>query len=388
MADPITELANLFSGITRGIQESGIIELLGVVIAIIIVAVIGGLVLLAVVKMLKKGREYVGSSGHLGTYRINIRHKSHFTGNINTSKSFLTNDILERMKNVPQIKADPIKSQGVVDMQDLWKQDLLYAYDMKVFDSLDDMPDNDIVLLSSVKLEENTVSWDDEKGEWSFTGSSTSMFRRYPKNIQCSELTEFYDIPDVHGKKKRVYILVVFSDTVNEKLMVNQKGIVVKDVLRGRQVFVNIVNLPNKESLAVLAVYIPSLDELYKELEIREQKLKNVEQQRDEYNKLADDQKQELDGYRARTKTQPMIGFGKPIFPIPPKSLYGLAIGAVVAGFASSKISGMDVFARYVGLEYLFLAGAVVIVIAVIKIFDKKSEHDQKFQTQKAGDVM
>lgn len=388
MADLITELQSLFGGITDAVQNSGLIELIGIILAIGIISVIAGLVIIAVVKMLKKGREYVGSTGHLGTYRINIRHKSHFTGNLNENKSFLTRDILGRMKDIPQIKSDPVKRQGVVDMEELWEQDMLYAYDMKVIDALDDMPNDDVLLLSSVRLDEKFISWKDEKGEWSFTGSSTSMFRRYPKNIQCSELTEFYDMSDVHGRKKRVYILVVFSDTVNEKLMVNPKGKIVKDVLMGRQVFVNIINLPNKEALAILAVYIPSLDELYKELEIKDQKLKNVEEQRDGFNRLADDLKQQLDGYRARIKTKPMIGFDKPIFPIPAKSLYGLAIGAVIAGFASAKISAIQELARYQGLEYLFLVGAVVIVVAVIKIFDKKSEHDQKFQTQKAGDMM
>ena len=387
MADIITELQNVFSGLSSALQDSGLFELLGIVMAVLIVGIIGGLVILAVLKTLKKGREYVGSTGHLGTVKINIRHQSPITGNLNKNSSFLVPDILERLKRIPQIASDPVKRQGVVDMEDLWKEDLLYPYDMKVIDSFDaELPDNDIMILSPVKLEESYVSWDDEKGEWSFTGSTTSLFRRYPKNIQCSELTEYFDVINVNKKKKRVYVLVVFTDVVNEKLIANQKGKIVKDVLRGRQVFVNMINLPNKQPLAVLASSISSLDELYKEIEMKNQKLKNVEEQRDSYHKLCDNMKTELEGKNARLLTRTMIGYDKPIIPIPPKSLYGIAIGAVVAGFASAKIAGIDIFAQYQGIEYLFLVGAIVIVVASIKLFDKKTPNET-FETQKAGDM-
>ena len=386
MADIITELQNVFSGLVSALQNSGLFELLGIVMAILIVGTVGTLVFIAVLKTLKKGREYVGSTGHLGTVKINIRHQSPITVNLNKNSSFLVPDILERLKRIPQIASDPVKRQGVVDMEDLWKEDLLYAYDMKVLDAFEaELPDNDIMILSPVKLEESYVSWDDEKGEWSFTGSTTSLFRRYPKNIQCSELTEYFDVPD-KGKKKRVYVLVVFTDTVNEKLIANQKGKIVKDVLRGRQVFVNMINLPNKKDLATLAVSISSLDELYKEIEIKTQKLKNVEEQRDSYHKLCDNMKTELEGKNARLLTRTMIGYDKPIIPIPPKSLYLIAFVGVIAGIVSTKIAGIDIFAQYQGLEYLFWVGAMVIILASIKLFDKKSPNET-FETQKAGDM-
>ena len=359
--------------------------MLGIILAVIIVGVIGGLALIALIKVLKKGKEYVGSTGHIGTVKINIRHKSPITGNVNKNTSFLVPDVLERMKRIPEIASDSVKRQGIADMEDLWKNNHLYAYDMKVTDAFEsDLPDNDVLILSPVKIEESYVSWDDEKGEWHLTGSPTSMFRRYPKNIQCSELTEYYDVPDMNKKKKRVYILVVFTDLVDEKLMANQKGSIVKDVLRGRQFFVNMINLPHKEALAVLAVFIPSLDELYQELEIKNQKIKNVEEQRDSYHKVCDDQKTELEGKNARLLTKMMYGYDKPLFPVAPKSLYAIAIAGVIAGFASSKISGIDVFAKYSGLEYVFLIGAVGIVVVVLKIFEKKSSTDT-FETEQAG---
>ena len=387
MADIITELTNLINSLVATIQGSGIFELLGIIAGIVMVGVIGGLMLIALIKVLKKGREYVSSTGHIGTVKINIRHKSPITGNVNKNTSFLVPDIIERMKRLPEIASDSVKRQGIIDMEDLWKNNLLYAYDMRVTDAFQsDLPDNDILILSPVKIEESYVSWDDEKGEWNFSGSPTSMFRRYPKNIQCSELTEYYDVPDMNKKKKRVYILVVFTDIVDEKLIPNQKGKIVKDVLRGRQVFVNMINLPNKEALAVLAVFIPSLDELYQQLEIKNQKIKNVEEQRDAYHKVCDDQKTELEGKNARLLTKMMYGYDKPLFPIPPKSLYAIAIAGVIAGFASSKISGIDVFAKYPGLEYVFLIGAVVIVVAVLKIFEKKSS-TETFETEKAGEI-
>ena len=386
MADPLQQISFGISEIGRSIQESGIFDLIGIVIAILIVCAIGIFVLIGVVKILKRGREFVGATGHIGTMKISIRHQSYITGNVNTNKSFLVADVLERMKEIPQIKKDPVKRQGIIDIEELWREELLYAYDMKVIESFKtELDDDEILLLSPIKIENPDVAWKDEKGDFSISGSPTSMFKRYPTNIQCSELTEHYDIVGLNRKKKRVYVLVPFTDTVNEKLMANPKGKVVKDILRGRQVFINMINLPNKEALSTLAVYIPSLDELYKELEIREQKLRNVEEQRDQNNQLADDLKTEIEGYKARLKTHTMIGYDKPIFPIEPKSLFGIAIGAVVAGFASAKIAGIDIFVRYQGLEYLFLVGAVVVVIASIKLFEKKPK--SAFATQDPGAI-
>lgn len=380
------EIQVIFSELAKGIQNSGIFDLVGILLAIIIVSALGIGVIIAVAKAVKKGREFVGSTGHIGTMKLSIRKESYIIGNVNINKSFLTEEILERMKRIPQIQKDPVKVQGIMDLQQLWKDGILYAYDMRVLDSFKtELPDKDILILSPTMLEDKKIHWQDEKGEWSLSGSASSMFRRYPMNVQCSEHTEHFDIIDIHKRKKRVYVLVTFSDTENQKLMSSKNGTVVKDILRGRQVFVNMINLPNKEAMAKLAVYIPSLDELYTELEIRNDKLKNVEEQRDEYNKFADDQKTVIQGLNARLKSKMMFGYDRPVIPIPPKSLYAIAIAGIVAGFASAKLSMIPELARYQGLEYLFLIVTVVIVAGVIKFFDKKSP-SEKMGLEKPSD--
>ena len=380
--DIITGIVN---GLVQVIQESNLFQLIGIIIAIGILVFIGGLAVILVLKTVNKGRAYVGSTGHIGSVRISIRHSSALIGNVNRNTSFLTADVLGRMKEMKEIKTDPVRLQGVMDMEELWKENLLHAYDMKVTDPFgSDLPDDDVLLLSPVKLEESYVSWDDEKGEFNILGSATSMFKRYTKNIQCSELTEYYDVPDMKKKKKRVYILVVLTDVVDEKLVLNPKGRIVKDVFRGRQVHINMISLPNKHALAVLSRYIPDLDEMYKELEVREQRLKNVEQQNEDLHKLLNAMKTKLDGYRARVKNKPMIGEENPVTPSPPKSLYGIAIGGVIAGFVASKLSMIDELAQYEGLEYGFFGIAVVVIVVIIKMFDKPSQ--SQFTTERPGD--
>src|SRR3990167_4357154 len=315
-------LTGIVDGLVQVIQDSDLFQLIGSVFGIILLCVLGGGAILLFFKTLSKGRTYVGSTGHIGSMRISIRHSSALIGNVNRNTSFLTEKVLGKMKEIKQIKNDPVRLQGIMDMEDLWKEGLLYAYDMKVIENHEaDLPNDDVLLLSSVKLEESYVSWDDEKGEFSIHGSATSMLRRYPKNIQCSELTEYYDVEDMKKRKKRVYILVVLTDVVDDKAVLNPKGKIVKDVMRSRQVHINMINLPNKHALAVLALYIPDLDEMYKELEVREQRLHNVEQQNTDLNKLLNGMKTQLDGYSARVKTKPMIGEENPMVPNPPKSL-------------------------------------------------------------------
>lgn len=379
-------LTGIIDGLVSVIQESNLFQLIGIIAGIVILCFVVGLFVILLVKTVTKGRAYVGSTGHIGSVRISIRHSPSLIGNVNKNTSFLTTDIIGRLKEIKQIKNDPVKLQGVMDMEELWRNNLLYSYDMKAIEKPDDLPNDDIILLSPVKLEESYVSWDDEKGEWHPLGSTTSMFRRYPKNIQCSELTEYYDIPDIKKRKKRVYILVVLTDVVDDKLVLNPKGKVTKDVMRSRQVHINMISLPNKHALAVLSVYVPDLNELYKEMEIREQRLQNIEQQKNDLDKLANDMKTELDGYRARVKTEPMIGEKNPIIPIPPKSLYGIAVAGVIAGFIASRISMIDQLAIYEGLEYGFLGIAVVVVVLAIKMFDKPPK--TQFSTQKPGQVM
>ena len=380
-------ITGIVDGLVKVIQESNLFQLIGIIAGIVILCFVIGLFVILVVKTISKGRAYVGSTGHIGSMRISIRQSSALIGNVNRNTSFLTEKVLGRMKEIKQIKTDPVRLQGIMDMENLWKDNLLYAYDMKVTDSFgSDLPDDNILLLSPVKLEESYVSWDDEKGEWSWHGSATSMFRRFPKNIQCSELTEYYDVEDMKKKKKRVYILVVLTDVVDDKLILNPKGKIVKDVIRSRQVHVNMINLPNKHALAVLSLYIPDLDEMYKELEVREQRLHNVEQQNTDLNKLLNSMKTMLDGYRARIKTKPMIGEENPVTPNPPKSLYGIAIGGVIAGFIASRIAMIDQLAIYDGIEYAFLGVAVAVVLILIKMFDKPPS--SQFTTERPGDKM
>ena len=81
-----------------------------------------------------------------------------------------------------------------------------------------------------------------------------------------------------------------------------------------------------------------------------------------------------------------MIGEENPVIPNPPKSLYLIAIGGVLAGFIASKISIVDYLAQYQGLEYAFLGMAVFVVMLLIKIFDKPSA--SQFTTERPGDKM
>src|SRR3990167_9912393 len=177
-------LTGIINGLVQVIQDSDLLQLIGIIIAIGVLCFVGGLALILVVKMMNKGRAYVSSTGHIGSMRISIRHNSALVGNVNKNTSFLTADTIGRLKEMKQIKTDPVRLQGVMDMEDLWKNNMLYSYDMKVTDTFGgDLPNDDIILLSPVKLEESYVSWDDEKGEFNILGSATSMFKRYPKNI-------------------------------------------------------------------------------------------------------------------------------------------------------------------------------------------------------------
>lgn len=383
----IDDINLVFNEITRQIQTSGIFGAIGSIIAIIVILVVAGLVIIGLSRVLKKGREYVGASDHMGTYKIGVRNDQFLTGNVNKNKSFLIPDVFERMKRVaeyPEIK------DGILALKELWEKKLLYAYDMRVFESFYEdkyeLPSDDIIIISPIALDNPIISWQDTKGERSWTGSATDLFKRYPKNVFCSEYTKYHDVKDAHGNKKRVYIIAPYTEAMNEQMTANPDQIkIVKDVMHGKQAYINVIQLPNSEALARIAAILPSMNDIYKELEVAREELKSTKDQRDRYIKLTDDMNKEIDGYKARLKTHQMIGEDKPIVPLEPKTIIGVLLAGLIGGFAAKSISLMEVFARYQGIDMLLLVATTIISIAAIKMFEKRQVKEQRFGYEQAG---
>ena len=379
-----------FNELARSIQNSGIFDLVSSLGGIILVCVLIGLFLFGMARIFKRSREYVRPDNHLGTYKIGIRNNYYLVGNLNKNKSWTVQDVFDRLKRIqdyPEIK------DGLSEIEKLWKNNLFHCYDFRVHDDILDfssnieLPSNDVVILSPVPLEDPNVHWEDKKGERAFTGSATDMFKRYPKNILCSEYTNWYDVPDNFGNVKRVYIVAPYIAVMNEQMILQPEGMrFVEDKLHGKKAFINIINLPNKESLARLAVLVESLNDLYKELEIKDQKLKNVIEQRDKYNEFADMQAMEKEGYRAQLKLPRLFGEETPIVPITPKSLMMIAFACVMIGGVAHKIGIMDMFRNYDGIEWVIVIAAGVIVLAIMKLFEDKEKKKDRFAVQQVGD--
>ena len=376
-----------FNELARQIQISGIFSVIGQIIGIVLIIAIFVAIIFFVTRTWRKNMGYVGATDRLGTYKIGVRNDYYIIGNVNKNKSFLIPEVFERMKRVPEY---PEIKDGVAVLQNMWSKGILYAYDMRVSESFYedkyDLPSDDIILLSPIAIDNPIISWQDTRGERSWTGDSMNPFKKYPRNIFCSEYTSHIDVKDKDGYQKRVYVLAPYTEAMNEQMTSHPDEIkIVKDVMRGKQAFINVIQLPQHEALAKIAAVMGGLSDVFKDLEVKTEELKSVKEQRDKLNKLCDGQKMEIEGYKGLLKTHPLLGEDRPIVPLEPKSvLFAIAI-ACVAGFAAKYISLNDYFIRSQGIDFIFLMVFMFILIAGFKMFEKSQEKEEKFGYEKPG---
>lgn len=382
------DIGNQTNQIITVMQDLNIVTLVGLIGTLVIVALAIGLTFIAISRIIKKSREYVKPKDHMGTFKLIIRNDYPVVGNVNKDKSMFMVEVFERMKRMPEL-AD--NKDGIASLERLWSDGVLHPYDMRVFDSMFEsdkleLPNNDIIILSPVPLDSANISWEDLKGERSFTGSATDLFMRYPKNVLCSEYTEYFDVDDVHGNKKRVYILAPYSSTVNEQLQYDGVKFI-RSELKGKEAFINVVNLPNKRELATMAAVISSLNDTYMEVERNAAEIKTLKDRISKLHKLTEDQHKEIEGHKARLKTHPLYGEEKPLIPIQPNNLIALVLVGLIGGFGAAKLAMIDLFAPYQGMDIMLLIAAAVIIICAVKFFEKKQKDQDQFKYNEVGDV-
>lgn len=383
------DLGVQISTITSAMQTADIPHFVGIIAAIVVIGAVMVLGGIAILRIFKRSREYVKPKDHLGTYRLIIRNNYPLVGNVNKDTSSFAVSLFERMRRMPEF-AD--LKDGIANLESMWKNNILHMYDMRVFedgflesDKLD-LPQNDIIIISPVRLDSDVVSWQDLKGERSITGSATDLFMRYPRNIVCSEYTEQFDVEDEHHNRKRVVIIAPYTSILTEQFVAKEIQ-VVKSELHGKEAYINIINLPQKEDLARIAIKLSSMNETYKELETIKTELDQTKKQRDELHKVTLAQNEKMQGLNARLRPKALIGFDNPLVPKTPKGIIGVILGCIIAEIVAVKISQMEYFRQYQSsnIDIIFMIGAAIIVLFVVKHFESKEKEDTQVEVESGG---
>ena len=336
-------------------------------------SVIGYLVVIAivifvVVRVVTVGMAYVKPTNRRGVVAITMWDESTVTGNVNEDTMFHKTEIFKVLSKHPKL------TMGMKELREMCEQGLLRIYDMKVTDSfkMDLKGGKNIkLILPGMDVKDPTISWQDSEGEFSISAPGLKAF---PTNILASDLSELITVEDYYGDETDVLVLAPFTRTTKNKLTYQEEKIVISTITDARQLFTNVINLPQKEALAKAVVFLPTLNEIHKELELANTEVDNLKDEIDQMHKDYKSLWDQKEGYVSLANTQPIVGFAQKLIPLESKSVIALVGGAVLAGYMSTKL-GQIKSLEYLGeYDFLFAGAVAVILMAYLKSQEKTNE--------------
>ena len=336
-------------------------------------SVIGYLVVIAivifvVVRVVTVGMAYVKPTNRRGVVAITMWDESTVTGNVNEDTMFHKTEIFKVLSKHPKL------TMGMKELREMCEQGLLRIYDMKVTDSfkMDLKGGKNIkLILPGMDVKDPTISWQDSEGEFSISAPGLKAF---PTNILASDLSELITVEDYYGDETDVLVLAPFTRTTKNKLTYQEEKIVISTITDARQLFTNVINLPQKEALAKAVVFLPTLNEIHKELELANTEVDNLKDEIDQMHKDYKSLWDTKEGYVSLANTQPIVGFAQKLIPLESKSVIALVGGAVLAGYMSTKL-GQIKSLEYLGeYDFLFAGAVAVILMAYLKSQEKTNE--------------
>ncbi|MBT4328183.1 MAG: hypothetical protein HOD60_14965 [Candidatus Nitrosopelagicus sp.] len=330
--------------------------------------VIIALVVFVVVRVVTVGIAYVKPTNRKGVVAITMWDESTVTGNVNEDTMFHKTEIFRVLAKNPKL------TKGMAELREMCELGQLRVYDMKVTDDfkMDLRGGKNIkIIMPGMDIKDPTISWQDTEGDFAIWGTG---LKSYPTNILASDLSELITVEDYYGDETDVLVLAPYSRTTKNKLTMEEEKIVISTITDARQLFTNVINLPNKDALAKCVVFLGTLNEIHKELDLKNTEVDNL---KDEIYNLQKDYKSLWDtkeGYVSLANTQPIVGFAQKLIPLESKSMIALAGGAVLAGFMSTKLGGIKSLEWLADYDFLFAGAVAVILMAYLKSQEKKVE--------------
>ncbi len=340
-----------------------ILSLSSVLGYLIVIAV----VIFVVIRVVTVGMAYVKPTNRKGVVAITMWDESTVTGNVNEDTMFHKTEIFKVLSKHPKL------TKGMAELREMCENNLLRIYDMKVTDSfkMDLKGGKNIkIIMPGMDIIDPTISWQDSEGEFSISAPGLKAF---PTNILASDLSELITVEDYYGEETDVLVIAPFSRTTKNKLTFQEEKIVISTITDARQLFTNVINLPQKDALAKAVVFLPTLNEIHKELELANVEVDNLKEEIDQMHKNYKSLWDTKEGYVSLANTQPIVGFAQKLIPLESKSMIALAGGAVLAGYMSTKL-GQIKSLEYLGdYDFLFAGAVAVIVMAYLKSQEKNT---------------
>jgi len=332
-----------------------------------------------VIRFILNTKMYVADTGeHFGKMRIGFQGKSDLTGNLSRARHPFALDILEELKDIPQIK------QGIEQMEKYVKDGLLFCYDYKVTD-FESMPkfksnSNDALIISSAPLEDPHYSWQTDKGYVNWGSLSKEPMRE----VYCYRTSEPFPIDTPDHNKKDVWVVAPIPGS--EKEGRTTFGFTPEGFSQTTHIL-NVNVLPNKKELAVAAVFMRNLIELHRLLKDQQIQKETLIEMMDELNRRNIEQNFKENFLVNELNKQPITGYAAPTVPeekgFPYMWMFAAGLCAVIGALLPENSQPGTALANFPPWLSGFIGFGIPMAIVAIKNSRKKPEDKIKAELER-----
>ncbi len=290
-------------------------------------------------------------------------------GNLSINEVFFNSELLEQLKDVRTISA------GIDEIIKKVKNHELYAYDFRATDS-DEAFDlrgggRNVLIVSPAKIHDDKYAYQSKKSEWNIT---SPVLKEKTMNVDCWVTSEHHEVTNPDGNEIDVYVISPIP---------KQLGYIIKDPFDQTEKYpIVIKKLESSKELSIAALYIPTLSETYRQIEVNQKENNTLRELLHKKDNDLSDKNTKLNLARELLNQKILVGYGKPQTPFEK----GLDLVWVVGGvFAGAFGYGMpELIPQLAGKVTPWMgAGAMmVLMIAVRHISEKRRPPLDKVKEQ------
>ncbi len=258
--DDLVDIIDNFSN--NGTPETGLGGTIDTTLTIVFFAVIvfGAFI---VIRGLKHFTSFAGDGETLGSWKLHIMGKSLIKGNLNIHE------------HITEAELDMLESMNESDIvtntksyRERLKNKELFLYDYRITDydeAFDLKGGRDSIIVTSVPMESEQFSWNDDKGDRSLFSPT---LRNKSKNIFCFINSEYHpEYVDPYGKLKDIYELVIIPKNLEMKM---------KDGKNGFEMQLVMSKLKDGVSDVLRAEYLKTIAESFKRIDPAEKEVNRL----------------------------------------------------------------------------------------------------------------
>lgn len=335
---------------------------------IAVILVVFGVIGFIIYRAIQKETEYAGDGEAYGTFTFYTQGESRITGNLSKNETFHNTPTFEVLKKESKIQ------QGSEEVMALIESKKLFFYDFKIIDydkSLLLKRGRNAVIITSVPIQKDEFSWQDKKGEWSITGVN---FKKYPKRVLAFIDSEHKTPEDPFGNEIDVWILAVIPKEIEMP---------VEKPFSEKEIHLIISKPPSSENLALMATHIPTLVQIYKKINVDQDRIKKLEEMLHDASKSNSALNMERNQLRNMLKTKTIYGHARPLTPTEKIIEWGWIVGAVFAGaFGYGVIPEIELLQGFP--PWMGVMIALILVVAFRHIAEKRKPIQTELTTKES----